>query len=61
MSDPAADTGASGPTSPCCAAMAEMQRRARQRKEQHDQAENDVASGTPSPEPKRVRSAPEPS
>jgi|UPI000376F06F hypothetical protein len=61
MSDPAADPGAAGPTSPCCAAIAEMQRRARQRKEQHDQAETDVPSGAPSPDPQRARSAPEPS
>lgn len=59
MSDPAADTGASEPTGSCCAAIAEMQRRARQRTEQHDRAETDVPSGTPSP--KRARSAHEPS
>ncbi len=60
MSDPAADTGASEPASACCAAMAELQRRARPRTEQDAQARTGVPAGTTPPETEPARSAPQP-
>ncbi|MES5824954.1 hypothetical protein [Streptomyces sp. RG80] len=54
MNDSAANPAADEQSeSPCCAAIAELQRRARQRAEQRLQADGDEASPTAPPEPAR--------
>ncbi|WP_230193477.1 hypothetical protein [Streptomyces coriariae] len=54
MSDSAVNpVGADQSASPCCAAIAELQRRAQQRAEQRTQEAGDEASPTASPEPAR--------
>jgi hypothetical protein len=53
MSDSVGNPAAEQSASPCCAAIAELQRRVQQRAEQRLQADGDDASPAAPPEPAR--------